>query len=208
MQSNSARLLLALLLFASSAPPAHGQVSVEEAERRLQAKLATRPSTTRPSAELERLHEENRRLREQVIALERQVTTLKESLARANHATPGPVTRPTSGPSSIPSPDEPQKPLLGLWRGGDLIAGTRYLIQFNPDGTYKQTFITQNAKETGQYRVSDDNTMEMWSDTWPETKKHNQYKVAATPELITLTPLVLDGFPVKSPRAVVLRHAE
>jgi len=194
---------IVLLLFTYAAPIAMAQVSVEEADRRLKAKLATRPATTQPSTEVERLRNENLRLRERVMSLEQEVSTLKESLARASKIQPGPTTR-TAGAAT---PDASNKAIVGRWRGGDITAGSGYLLQFDADNTYKQNFTTTGQKQAGQYRVFDD-TMEMWSDKWPEDKKHNQYRIEVTPAVLTLTPVVVDGIEVKLPRPVVLQRAE
>ena len=37
--------------------------------------------------------------------------------------------------------------MLGRWRGGNIVAGAGYLLQFDPDGTYRQTFITNNQRD-------------------------------------------------------------
>ena len=104
--------------------------------------------------------------------------------------------------------DAAQKPLLGHWRGGDITAGSGYLLTFKPDGAYQQLFTATGQKETGQFRAFEDGTMEMWNDKWPDTKKHNQYRFASTPVQLTLTPVVVDGLEVKTPKALVLAKAE
>lgn len=179
------------------------QVSVEEADRRLKAKLATRPSVTQPASDIERLRNENLRLRQRIMSLEQEVTTLKESLARASKIAPAATTRP-GAPAAAPL----HTIVVGRWRGGDIVAGSGYLIQFEPTGAYKQTFITTGKQETGQYRVFDDHTLEMWNDKWPEDKKHNQYRIEASPVQITLTATVIDGLEIKTPRPLVLLRTE
>ena len=181
-----------------------GQIPTDEAARRLKARLATRPST-QPSAEVDRLREENLRLRERVMSLQEEIATLKQVLAHGNPPTSGPSTQPTT----VAGSDTLQKALIGRWRGGDITAGSGYLLQFDPDGSYKQTFISNNQRDAGQYRAFDDNnTMEMWSHKTPEDRKHNQYRLTLAPGQITLTPILIDGLPVKTARPLVLSKAE
>ncbi|HET6247163.1 MAG TPA: hypothetical protein VFE47_05630 [Tepidisphaeraceae bacterium] len=205
MRRNLTPLILVLVV-GTFATLAHAQVSVDEAQRRLAEKLATRPSgTPPPSTEVEKLRAENLKLRERVMSLEQEVTTLKESLARASAAA-GPTTRPAA--EAPAAADAAQKPLLGHWRGGDITTGSGYLLTFNADGTYQQLFTANGEKETGQFRAFDDGTLEMWNDKWPDTKKHNQYKVAAKLLQLTLTPVFVDGLDVKTPKPLVLSKAE
>lgn len=180
--------------------PARGQISVEEAEQRLKARTASRP-TTQPTSELDKLREENLRLRERILDLQQEVTTLKEALARASVP---------SGPASAPAAaeTEAQKALVGRWRGGDITAGAGYLLEFAPDGTYKQTFLASPQSDAGQYRLTDAGLLEMWSDKSAENRKHNQYRISVTPTTLTLTPIIVDGVEVKLPRAMTLRRAE
>jgi hypothetical protein len=202
-------MLVVLSLIALSASITHAQVSVDEAQRRLAEKLAQKPPTTQPSTEIEKLRLENLRLRERVMSLEQEVTTLKESLARASasalKAGPGPDTRTSE---KAPEADAIQKLVIGRWRGGDITTGTGYTLEFKPDGSYQQAFTTTGVKDAGQFRVFPDSTIEMWTDKWPEDKKHNQYQLATTPVRLTLTPMVLDGVQVKAAKVVVLMKAE
>ena len=192
-------LFLAIVILASVAS---AQVSFEEAQQRLKAKLSTRPSTTQPGSEVERLREDNLRLRERIMDLQEEVTTLKAALGRVSATTTGPATRPTAGID-----DAMQKLLIGRWRGGDNAAGSSYTIEFAADSTYKQTFLFGNQNDSGQYRLVGDGLMQMWSDKTAVDKKHNEYKISVTPGLLTLTPTVIDGTDVKTPKALLLQRA-
>jgi hypothetical protein len=192
-------LLVAIVIFTGAAS---GQVSLEEAQHRLKARLSTRPSTTQPSTELERLREDNLRLRERIMDLQEEVTTLKAALARVSDNGPGPTTRPSGGID-----DAMRKLLLGRWRGGDIAAGDSYTIDFAPDSTYKQNFLFGNQTVTGQYRLVGDGLMQMWTEKTAAEKKHNEYKVSVTPGQLTLTPTVFDGVDVKSAKPMVLQRA-
>ena len=55
------RILIPILLVVGAV--ASAQVSVEEAQRRLHEKLATRPASTQPLSDVDRLRIENARLR-------------------------------------------------------------------------------------------------------------------------------------------------
>ncbi|HWE98061.1 MAG TPA: hypothetical protein VG269_29215 [Tepidisphaeraceae bacterium] len=195
-----------LLALAVIAHPAPAQVSYDEAQRRLQEKLAARPAATQPATEVERLREENRRLRERLSSLQEEVTTLKESLARAATAG-GPATRPAPKEAAV-DPKSPKALLPGRWHGGDAGAGAGYVTVFDPDGTYKQTWLSYPKQDLGQYQFVDDNTLEMWGRTAPEDRRHNQYRITINGNQITLTPLVIDGADVKNGRAVVLKRAD
>jgi hypothetical protein len=185
---------------------AYCQIPVDEAQRRLQEKLAARPAATQPVTEVERLREENRRLRERLSSLQEEVTTLKESLARAAN-TGGPATRPAPKEAAV-DPKSPKALLPGRWHGGDAGAGAGYITVFDSDGTYKQTWLSYPKQDLGQYQFIDDNTLEMWGRTAPEDRRHNQYRITINGNQITLTPLVLDGADVKNGRAVVLKRAD
>ena len=134
--------------------------------------------------------------------LQEEVTTLKAALGRVSANTSGPATRPTAGID-----DAVQKLLIGRWRGGDNAAGSSYTIEFAADSTYKQTFLFSNQKDSGQYRLAGDGLMQMWSDKTVGDKRHNEYKISITPGQLTLTPTVIDGVDVKTPRALVLQRA-
>ena len=196
--------LLVIVCTAYGALAREGQVSAGDAEARLRAKLATRPATTQPT-EADKLRKENRRLRLEVVRLEEAVATLKKKmLARAGKSTTNPSTR----PADVSESNRLLKILVGHWRGGDSTAGTSYLIEFKTEGVYKQSFVAQNVKETGQFRVTDENTIEMWSDTSPETRKHNLYDISATDSEVILTPIAPDGQEVKVPKSVILRRVQ
>ena len=197
MKSIFSFLVIILLAGVASA-----QLSVEEANQRLKAKLSSRPSTTQPSSELDRLRQDNLRLRERIMDLQDEVTTLKAALGRVSANASGPATRPTAGID-----DATQKLLLGRWHGGDNAAGSSYTIEFAADSTYKQTFLFGDQKDSGQYRLAGDGLMQMWSDKTVGDKRHNEYKISVTPGQLTLTPTVFDGLDVKTPRALVLQRA-
>ncbi len=194
------------LLISFSAQLARSQVPIDEAERRLRERMATKPAGTQPSSEIERLREENRRLRERVADLQQEIGTLKEILGRTKPAAQA-GTRAATGPA-VAARDGLNKELVGRWRGGDITAGSSYVLEFNADGAYKQRFVVSDRREAGQYRLSEDNIMEMWSDKAADDRKHNQYRVTATADQMTLTPILVDGVEVKTPRPLVLRRAE
>jgi hypothetical protein len=186
------------------ATTASAQVSVEEAQHRLAEKMATRPATTQPSTEVEKLRAENLKLRERVMALEEEVAVLKGSLARASTELRAAATQPNAAPDQTAR----EKPLVGRWRGGDITAGTGYLLEFSTDGTYKQLFTTTGQRVNGEFRVLEDNTLEMWNSKWPEGKRHNQYRLATTALEATLTPTVLDNTDLKNAKPLVLKKVE
>lgn len=195
-----ATLLLCSIFALMTATRAFGQVPIDEAERRLRERQATK-STTQPVSEVDRLRQENMRLRERLLSLEAEVQTLKTIIAR-DLPTSRPATRP-AGPSPA---EQISKALVGRWRGGDITAGAGYLLQFDADGIYKQ-FFTAGPRQNGQYRVYEDR-LEMWADHWPEGKRHNEYKMEVSLAELRLTALVLDGSDVKTPHVMILRRAE
>ena len=201
-------VLIACIALTVAGPPARAQVSIEEAQRRLKERTMAR-SSTQPSSEIDRLREENLRLRERVADLQQEVATLKEILARATPASAGVPAAGSSSPTTKPAAEDTlTQSLIGRWRGGNSASGSNYTLEFESDGTYRQTFVFNGQKETGQYRVFDDGTMEMWNDKWPDDKKHNQYRLAITPIQATLTPLIVDGNEVKKPNPLVLQRAQ
>ncbi|HZL37671.1 MAG TPA: hypothetical protein VFC78_20305 [Tepidisphaeraceae bacterium] len=188
-------LAIVLLVMALAGHVLRAQVSTEEAQRRLAAKqLAARPPASQPAGELERLRAENRRLRVRVMSLQEEIQTLKAALVQADKA--GAATRPA-----------PEAAIAGRWRGGDITTGSGYVIDFAPDGTYKQNFIAYDQRDAGHFKAVGD-TLEMWSNKTPEDRKHNQYQIALANGQLTLTPLVVDGAQVKHGRGLVLRKAE
>lgn len=199
MKGRSAGLLT--LAVAMASPFAAGQISIEEAQARLKAKLTTRPAGTQPSSEVERLREENLRLRERVMDLQREVQTLRVILSHAQQVAPA------TAPATTAASDAAASQLVGRWRGGDATAGLSYTLQFNPEGTYLQTFVVYGRNESGHYVVRDD-TLEMWGDKAPQDRPHNQYRLSVSGGELKLTPLVLDGQSVKTPRTLDLTRAE
>lgn len=199
----SVSILFALFIFSDVA---RAQVPYDEAQRRLQEKLAARPAATQPVTEVERLREENRRLRERLSGLQEEVTTLKEALARAAAPAAGPATRPAA--AAAVDPKSPKAQLPGRWLGGNAGTGAGYVTVFDADGTYKQTWLSYPKQDLGQYRFDDEGNLEMWGRTAPEDRRHNQYRITISGNQITLTPLVIDGADVKNGQAVVLRRAD
>ena len=195
-----------LIGFATILNAVRAQVPIEEAQRRLQEKLATRPAATQPVTEVEKLREENRRLRERLSGLQEEVTTLREALARATE-------KPTSSgdPASRPAAADPNSPkalLPGRWRGGDISSGAGYVTVFDAEGTYKQTWLSYPKQDVGRYQLVDDTTLEMWSRSAPEDRRHNQYRITINHDQISLAPVMIDGAEVKGGRPVVLHRAD
>ena len=192
--------ILCLLTLTAFATGLRAQISPEEAERRLKEKLASRPAATQPAAatESDRLREENRRLRLQVMALQGEVATLKDALARAAKSSPA---------TTRPAEDGAEKAIVGRWRGGDITAGSGYLLDFGPDGVYTQNWIAYSQRDGGQYRIAD-GALEMWSNKAPEDRKHNRYKMTLENARLTLVPQVIDGVEVKNARPLILQKAE
>lgn len=201
MRSLHARLIVVSVVIGLGAWLARAQVSTDEAEQRLHERQAARAHApaTAPANETQRLREENRRLRLRVVALQQEVDTLKGALARASASAAGPTSRPAEDPAA--------KALVGRWRGGDITTGAGYVIEFNPDGTYHQNFISYDQKDVGHYRIVD-GVLEMWSDKAPADRIHNQYRLMAGPSQLSLTPVVLDGAHVPHGTPRVLRRAE
>ncbi|MDB5299607.1 MAG: hypothetical protein JWO87_1270 [Phycisphaerales bacterium] len=196
-----------LFALAALAISARAQVPFDEAQRRLQEKLATRPAATQPVTEVEKLREENRRLRERLSGLQQEVTTLKEALARATEK-PASVAGPASRPAAVAvDPNSPKAVLPGRWKGGDISTGAGFVTVFDADGTYKQTWLSYPKQDIGRYQFTDETTLEMWGRTAADGGRHNQYRVAINNDQITLTPVVIDGVEVKNGRPMVLRRA-
>ena len=195
------------IVFAALARPAGGQVSFEEAQKRLHEKLATRPSATQPVSELDRLREENHRLRVHNSELEQEVQALRDALVHVPAETPA-TTRPTTGPAGSQPTTPPAPAIAGHWRGGEALRGTAFTLDFNPDGSYRRAFLALTQQEVGQYRLLDDHTVEMWTSNTPDGRQHNQYKLALTNNQLTLTPALIDGAPARNPRPLTLTRAE
>jgi hypothetical protein len=191
---------------------ASAQVSIEEAQKRLQQKLATRPASTQPVSEMDRLREENNRLRVQVADLQMEVQNLRNSLAQqGNRAPGGPTTRPsaamnggTGGGGAAASADAR---LVGHWRGGDSAHGAGYVLEFNPDGSYRRTFLSYPQHEEGSYRMVNGDTVEMWTANVGGGPR-NQYHLGIENNQLTLTPIVIEGAAVRRPTPMVLSRAE
>jgi hypothetical protein len=195
-------LMLALALAGRTA---HAQATpFEEAQKRLQQRLSTRPAATQPVSELERLREENTRLRVRVAELQSEVSALRESMPRSNASS---TTRP-SGPASSRPGNAAPSPLVGQWRGGDIARGAGFVLEFSADGSYRRTFLNYPQREAGSYRMLDPQTVEMWTNTAPEDRPHNQYRVNIGNGELILTPLVVDGVEVRRPTPLVLTKAQ
>jgi hypothetical protein len=196
-----------LIGFAAIMSAVRAQVPIEEAQRRLQEKLATHPAATQPVTEVEKLREENRRLRERLSGLQEEVTTLRAALARATEK-PASSGDPASRAAAAVDPNSPKALLPGRWRGGDISTGAGYITVFDADGTYKQSWLSYPKQDSGRYQLMDDTTLEMWGRNAPEDRRHNQYRITINHDQISLTPMVIDGAEVKGGRAVVLRRAD
>src|SRR5712675_84974 len=96
------RAFLPTLILATAlvARPASAQVSFDEAQRRLNAKLATKPASTQPISDSDRLRAENRRLREENLAMQTEISQLRDALANASTPTTQPGGATTTGPSA------------------------------------------------------------------------------------------------------------
>ena len=136
IRMKSAIVLLALAAVCSA------QVTFEEAERRLHEKLSTRPATTQPMSEVDRLRAENRRLREQNQDLQTEVTQLRDALANASG---GPATRPAASAQTQPGSDLASK-IVGRWQGGTITAGNAFTIEFQSDGNYVQSWSVASGR--------------------------------------------------------------
>jgi uncharacterized protein YlxW (UPF0749 family) len=183
---------------------ASAQLSVEEAQKRLQAKMATRPATTEPVGELERLRTENNRLRVEVSRLQMEVQTLRDALAQ-NSAAPAHA---RSGATTQPSrPSGPEDKIVGAWRGGDPAHGAGFVLTFKDDGSYQRAFLQYPQKENGHYRFASPDTMDMWIGD-NEDRPHSQYRVSVEGTRLTLTPLLQDGLEVRRPVPMVMTREQ
>jgi len=179
---------------------ASAQISVDEAQRRLNQKLATRPAATQPISEADRLRQENRRLREENAILSREVEQLRDALANA--ATPS--TNPTTAPARADL--GPGAQLIGRWQGGVLTAGNAFVIQFAEDGTYTETWLTSTHRETGQWVMSSGDVVEMWTTPAADDQKRNRWRATFAKDEITLAPLAADGTDIPGAKPFVLQH--
>jgi hypothetical protein len=189
-------ILLALTAVASA------QISVDEAQRRLNARLATRPASTQPISEVERLRIENRKLREENLVLTAEVTQLRDALAGA--ASNGP----TTGPTTLPTPllSGAATKIVGHWSGGELSDGTAFVTDFSDDGTYKQSWLTSAHHEEGHWQLVSDDTLEMWTNETGDDQAKNRWHVDISSTQLTLRPLARDGSEITAARPLVLRH--
>jgi len=184
---------------------ASAQLSVEEAQKRLQAKMATRPAATEPVGELERLRAENNRLRVEVSRLQMEVQTLRDALAQNS---PTAASHPRSGATTQPSrPSGPQDKIVGAWRGGDPAHGAGFVLTFKDDGSYQRAFLQYPQKENGHYRFASPDTMDMWIGD-NEDGPHSQYRVAIQGNELTLTQLLKDGLEVRRPVPIVMTREQ
>lgn len=181
------------------AAAASAQISTEEAQRRLNDKLAKKPASTQPVSEIDRLRSENRRLREENLSLQREVSELREALAKA---VGGSATRPVSSAQSQPGGDLATK-IRGKWKGGAVAAGNAFNIEFQPDGNYVQSWTVSPRSDKGHYSFVSDNTIEMWTGNAPH---HNQYRAEIVAGELTLTPLVIAGGDVPRGKPMILKQ--
>jgi len=179
------------------------QVPVEEAQKRLQAKLATRPATTQPVGELERLRDENNRLRVRVAELQMEVSALRDALGQGNGGRPATQASRT-GPATQPAGGQMENLLVGSWRGGEPARGAGYVLEFASDGTYRRNFLQYPQRENGHYRLLPGDTLEMWTDKVAPDAPHNQYHIAIENNQLTLTPMIVEGAEVRRPTPIVL----
>lgn len=194
-------MLLAILVVGRLAS---AQLSVEEAQKRLQAKMATRPATTEPVGELERLRAENTRLRVEVSRLQMEVQTLRDAMAQ-NSAAPAHA---RSGATSQPSrPSGPEDKIVGAWRGGDPAHGAGFVLTFKDDGSYQRAFLQYPQKENGHYRFATPDTVDLWIGD-NEDGPHSEYRVAIAGNQLTLTPLMKDGLEVRRPVPMVMTREQ
>jgi hypothetical protein len=181
-------------------------MSVDDAEKLMRERLATRPASTQPMSEEDRLRAENNRLREDNYALRQEVSSLREALDHLLHtqamANSSPATRP-AGAVAVPAPAGPD--IVGHWRGGSPDNGTSFLVSFKADGTYEQDWFMPARSEPGHYQFDGDSQIEMWSDASPATAPHHTWRIAVENDRITLTPLLANGQPSADPPQVLTR---
>jgi len=194
----TARTLVPILL--AVAAVASAQISVDEAQRRLKAKLSTRPASTQPISELDQLRIENRRLREENAQLTTEVTQLRDALATAASGTP------TTGPTTLPALSGPAARIVGHWHGGDLHDGSAFVTDFADDGTYKQSWLTSSHHDAGHWALGSDGILEMWTNQSGEEQPHNRWHIDIGADQLTLEPLARDGSVITAARPLVLRH--
>ena len=196
-----ARALFPILL--ALAAVASAQISVEEAQRRLNERLATRPASTQPVSELDRLRMENRRLRAENAALSTEVTQLRDSLANASPAVA------TTNPTTLPAPvvSGPASRIVGRWKGGDLSDGSAFVTDFAEDGTYKQIWLTASHHDEGHWAMPEDGVLEMWTNQSGDDGPHNRWHITIGTDQLTLQPLARDGSEITAARPLVLKHA-
>ncbi len=186
-----------ILLFVTAT--ASAQISTDEAQRRLNDKLAKKPASTQPVSEVERLRAENRRLREDNLSLQREVSELRDALA---NSVGGSATRPVSSAQTQPGGDLEAR-IVGKWNGGTIAAGNAFTIEFQPDGNYVQTWTVATRNDKGHYSFVSDNTIEMWTGNAPQ---HNQYRAEIAAGELTLTPLVIAGGDVPRGKPMILKQ--
>jgi hypothetical protein len=194
------RILIPILLGAAAV--ASAQVSVEEAQRRLHEKLATRPASTQPLSEVDRLRIENARLREQNIDLTHEVEQLRAALAVA---TVSATTNPTT--AQVPAITGPGAKLVGRWQGGTLRDGNAFTTDFSDDGTYRQSWLTSSLHDSGHWTMASDDVLEMWTARAEATgQKHNRWRVAFGTDQVTLTPMAPDDTDLPGAKPLILQH--
>ncbi len=192
------RIKSVLLLLVITAV-ASAQISTDEAQRRLNEKLAKKPASTQPVSEVDRLRGENRRLREENLSLQREVSELRDALASA---VGGSTTRPASEAQTQPGADLAAK-IVGKWAGGTIAAGNAFTIEFQPDGNYLQSWTVSPRSDKGHYSFTSENTIEMWTGNAPQ---HNQYRAEIAAGELKLTPLVIAAGDVPRGKPMVLKQ--
>ena len=193
---NRAYLLATIAL---TAAVASAQVSFDEAQRRLQTKLATRPATTQPVSEVDRLRAENRRLKEDNLALTTEVSQLREALAAASGTPGAAATASTTRPTSRPANDAATR-LAGRWEGGDVRAGNAFHLDLAADGSYRQSWVSAPHQEAGHWTVGDDSIVEMWTNQAGAAAPHNRFRVNFSGDTAILTPVDATGADVTTAR--------
>jgi hypothetical protein len=211
-------VIAATLLTLASTPVLRGQMSVDDAEKRLQERMSSRPAATQPMSEEDRLREQNTQLREDNLALRQEVDSLREALDHLMHSDALSTTRPAAvaGPIAKEAPaavaanagGAGEADIVGHYRGGSPQDGTAFLVTFNADGSYEQDWFAPAHSEPGHYQFNGDGTVDMWSDSAPATAPHHLWRISIEADHITLTPLLPNGSASADPPQVLTRIAK